>query len=77
MCFLSVLIVTVVKRVRVRENAGSGRDGGWGERMSACETKRGAEREGGGERGACARARARACVCVCVCVFSIVIILIT
>ena len=50
----------------MRENAGSGRDGGWGERMSACETKRGAEGEGGG-----------ACVCVCVCVFSIVIILIT
>ena len=27
---------TVVKRVRVRENAGSGRDGGWGEREYVC-----------------------------------------
>ena len=44
-------------------SAGSGRDGGWGERMCACETKRGAEREGGG-------------LCVCVS-FSVVIILIT
>ena len=43
--------------------------GGESERMSACETKRGAEGEGGGGGGAY--------VCVCVCVFSIVIILIT
>ena len=58
--------------MRVRESAGSGRDGGRGERresMCACETKRGAEREG--ER------RVLVCVlCVCVC-FSVVIILIT
>ena len=40
-------------------------EGGERERMSAYETKRGAEGEGGGGGGAC------------VCVFSIVIILIT
>ena len=57
----------------MRENAGSGRDGEWGEResMSACETKRGAQGGGEGEVRVCV------CVCVCVCVFSIVIILIT
>ena len=51
----------------MRENAGSGRDGG-GEResMCACETKRGAERQG--ERGE-GEVRVR--------VFSVVIILIT
>ena len=36
--------------------------GGERESMSACETKRGAEEEGGGGGGACV------CVCVCVCV---------
>ena len=52
----------VVKRARVRESR-DGRDGGWGESMCACETKRGAEREGekGGGGGACAW-----CVCVLV-----------
>ena len=48
----------VVKRARVRESAGSGRDGGWGERMYACET------EGQRERG---EGEVRVCVCV-VCV---------
>ena len=51
--------------------------GGERERMSACETKRGAEGEGGGGGGACVCVCARACVHVCVRVFSIVIILFT
>ena len=38
--------------------------GGERESMSACETKRGAEGEGG---GACVCVRARVCVRVCVC----------
>ena len=52
----------VVKRVRVRESAGSRRDGGWGEREYVCmwDKERGRER---GVGGACV------CVCVCVCVF--------
>ena len=42
------------------------------ESMCACETKRGAEREGG--RGRCVRVCVLCCVCVC---FSVVIMLIT
>ena len=72
MCFLSVLIVTVVKRVRVRENAGSGRDGGWVGRERVCLHVR--QREGQRERGeeeevhvwVCVRACVRACVRECV-----------
>ena len=33
--------------------------------MCACETKRGAEREGVRKGGMCVRACVRACVCVC------------
>ena len=40
--------------------------GGERERMSACETKRGAEGEGGGGGGACVCVCARTCVRACV-----------
>ena len=62
----------MIERSRVRVPAGEFSSqvvGGERESMCACETKRGAEREGekGGGGGACA-------LCVC---FSVVIILIT
>ena len=40
--------------------------GGERQSMSACETKRGAEGEGGGRGGACVCVCARVCVYVCV-----------
>ena len=69
MCFLSVLTVTVVTRVRVRENAGSGRDGGWGEREYICMWDKERGRGRGGRRGGvCVCVCMCVCVCVCVCV---------
>ena len=42
--------------------------GGERERMSACETKRGAEEKGGGGGGACVCVHVCVCACVCACV---------